>query len=224
MRNIFIWDIHGCYDEFLKLIVKLKITDSDKIYLVGDMINKWPKSIEVLEFLYANQRNFFAIKWNHETWFLEYMDWESPGYENPGSITLKNHCEKNLHLLDFLRNLPCYREEENFLVVHAWIIPWISIENQDLKVMTEMYFYKELPWYFSYPQDWKLLIYGHWSGNGLSIRENTIGLDSGCVKWGKLSAYILEDETIIQVQAERVFPPINESCYKTTLEKKGIYI
>lgn len=36
-----------------------------------------------------------------------------------------------------------------------------------------------LPWY-DYYQAKKPVIYGHWAADGLRIRPNTIGLDTGC--------------------------------------------
>lgn len=38
------------------------------------------------------------------------------------------------------------------------------------------------------------MIYGHWARKGLTIRNNTIGLDSGCVYGKFLSAFILEEK------------------------------
>lgn len=40
--------------------------------------------------------------------------------------------------------------------------------------------------------------YGHWAANGLRIRKRTIGMDSGCVWGGQLSAYRLEDGALFQ--------------------------
>lgn len=47
------------------------------------------------------------------------------------------------------------------------------------------------------------VIYGHDAKAGLSIREYTKGLDSGCIKGGKLTALVIEDggkQTLYQVQ------------------------
>jgi bis(5'-nucleosyl)-tetraphosphatase (symmetrical) len=43
------------------------------------------------------------------------------------------------------------------------------------------------------------VIYGHWSAMGLRLAPNLIGLDSGCVWGGRLSALRLEDRTLFQV-------------------------
>lgn len=43
------------------------------------------------------------------------------------------------------------------------------------------------------------VVFGHWSTRGLVMRPNAIGLDTGCVWGGKLSAVRLEDRHLIQV-------------------------
>jgi bis(5'-nucleosyl)-tetraphosphatase (symmetrical) len=42
--------------------------------------------------------------------------------------------------------------------------------------------------------------FGHWSALGLTLKPNLIGLDSGCVWGGQLSAVCLEDRSLLQVQ------------------------
>jgi bis(5'-nucleosyl)-tetraphosphatase (symmetrical) len=43
------------------------------------------------------------------------------------------------------------------------------------------------------------VVFGHWSALGLLLRDNVIGLDSGCVWGGKLSAVRLDDRSLLQV-------------------------
>ncbi|MFA9216126.1 MAG: symmetrical bis(5'-nucleosyl)-tetraphosphatase, partial [Sphingomonadaceae bacterium] len=43
------------------------------------------------------------------------------------------------------------------------------------------------------------VVFGHWSALGLMLRPNLIGLDSGCVWGGQLSAVCLDDRTLLQV-------------------------
>jgi bis(5'-nucleosyl)-tetraphosphatase (symmetrical) len=58
-----------------------------------------------------------------------------------------------------------------------------------------------LPW-FDLPgrqtQD-VTVVFGHWSALGLLTRDNLIGLDSGCVWGGKLTAVCLDDRRLLQV-------------------------
>ncbi len=43
------------------------------------------------------------------------------------------------------------------------------------------------------------IVFGHWSTLGLILRPNVIGLDTGCVWGGKLSALRLSDRQLVQV-------------------------
>ncbi|MES2324740.1 MAG: symmetrical bis(5'-nucleosyl)-tetraphosphatase [Pseudomonadota bacterium] len=43
------------------------------------------------------------------------------------------------------------------------------------------------------------IVFGHWSALGLLMRPNVLGLDSGCVWGGKLTAVCLDDHSLLQV-------------------------
>ena len=50
-------------------------------------------------------------------------------------------------------------------------------------------------------------VFGHWASLGLIVRPNLIGLDTGCIWGGKLSAVRLEDRKLLQVacpQAQQI--------------------
>jgi bis(5'-nucleosyl)-tetraphosphatase (symmetrical) len=49
--------------------------------------------------------------------------------------------------------------------------------------------------------------FGHWSTLGLTVRPNLIGLDTGCLWGGKLSAVCLEDRSVIQVNCPEYQQP-----------------
>ena len=43
------------------------------------------------------------------------------------------------------------------------------------------------------------IVFGHWSTLGLTVRDNLVGLDTGCVWGGKLTAMRLSDLQLFQV-------------------------
>jgi bis(5'-nucleosyl)-tetraphosphatase (symmetrical) len=51
------------------------------------------------------------------------------------------------------------------------------------------------------------VVFGHWSTLGLTMRPNLIGLDTGCLWGGKLSAVCLEDRSVIQVDCPQYQRP-----------------
>ncbi|NML61059.1 symmetrical bis(5'-nucleosyl)-tetraphosphatase [Massilia sp. RP-1-19] len=50
------------------------------------------------------------------------------------------------------------------------------------------------------------VVFGHWSALGLLMRDDVIGLDSGCVWGGKLTAVCLDDRRLLQVSCPEYKP------------------
>lgn len=63
-------DIHGQYDAFMEMIDQIQFTDDDELYIVGDLIDRGPKSIECIKWV-ANHDNVLAMLGNHELLFLD---------------------------------------------------------------------------------------------------------------------------------------------------------
>lgn len=211
-RTIFIWDIHGCYDEFQLLLEKLSLQEDDLVYILWDMINKWPKSWKTLKFIYKNRHQFKAIKGNHELAFLEYLEKRKIGiYKNNDFKKLEKKLEKHPQILQYLKDLPLYIEHENHIILHAGIPPKKSPIESSPWELTSLREYKGKPWYEYYTGE-KTIIYGHWALDGLRIRSNTIWLDSWCVYGRALSAYILESWEIIQQQSLNLYVNVYQNA------------
>jgi bis(5'-nucleosyl)-tetraphosphatase (symmetrical) len=62
-----IGDIQGCYDSFRKLLDLIEFEPQrDKLWLVGDLVNRGDKSLEVLEYLYSIQDSITVVLGNHD--------------------------------------------------------------------------------------------------------------------------------------------------------------
>jgi bis(5'-nucleosyl)-tetraphosphatase (symmetrical) len=211
-RNIFIWDVQWCYKELKKLLKKLDVKHDDRVFFVWDLINRWPKSYKVLKLLYKNRKQFHSVVWNHEINFLRYLEWKTYDEINKKTFKklkkkLKKKLEEKPKILDYLKSLPKYIEEDNFILVHAWIIDWKSLESHDIDEITRIRDYNWKPWYEYYKWD-KKIIYWHRAVDWLRIRENTIWLDSWCVYWKSLTAYILETWELISQNASEIYSKI----------------
>ena len=207
-RTIFIWDVHWCFDEFEILIEKLKIQENDIVYLVWDMINKWPKSWKMIKFLYKNQDQYKCILWNHEVYFLEWLKWNN--YWNDIFEKLKIKFEKHPKIFNYFNKIPSFINEVDFIVIHWWLDFSKKLEEHSIQELTEIREINNKPWFEQYKWD-KKVIYWHWAQNGLNIYWNTIWLDWGCVYWRALHAYILETWDIITQQALE--------CYQDVFKK-----
>lgn len=41
-------DLHGCYDLYKKMIDKLQLKDADTLYILGDLVDRGDKPMEIL--------------------------------------------------------------------------------------------------------------------------------------------------------------------------------
>ncbi len=48
MRYV-ISDIHGCYEQYRLLLEKIRFSDNDRLYVLGDAVDRGPEPIKVLQ-------------------------------------------------------------------------------------------------------------------------------------------------------------------------------
>jgi serine/threonine protein phosphatase 1 len=63
-------DLHGCFDEFKKLLKKINFTNDDTMYVLGDTIDRGPKPVELLKYIYEHD-NIISLMGNHENFLLD---------------------------------------------------------------------------------------------------------------------------------------------------------
>lgn len=66
-------DIHGCLDELQALLKKIGLSDTDRLILAGDYVDRGKQSREMLEWLETKPLNVTAIKGNHDVEYVEYV-------------------------------------------------------------------------------------------------------------------------------------------------------
>ncbi|KAB0665710.1 serine/threonine protein phosphatase [Oryzomonas japonica] len=131
-RRVFvIGDVHGCARTLRELVIRgVRLTPSDTLYLLGDLIDRGPDSKGVLDFIFeltAAGYNVASVQGNHEEMCLRApygrpaMDmWTSNGglttlasflADGPGDIPHR--------YLQYLGSLPPYILLDHFVIVHA---------------------------------------------------------------------------------------------------------
>jgi len=83
-------DIHGGYEYFRRILDEIRFSDSDVLYVIGDVIDRGPHNIEMLQFCRCIN-NVYLIKGNHE-YFMEltarHPDFAASWYRFGGRTTL----------------------------------------------------------------------------------------------------------------------------------------
>lgn len=58
-------DLHGCYDLYIKMLEKIKLKDTDTLYILGDVVDRGDGGIKILQDI-MNRKNVVPILGNHD--------------------------------------------------------------------------------------------------------------------------------------------------------------
>lgn len=209
-RTIVVGDIHGCYDELIELLEKSELGANDTVISVGDLIVKGEKNREVLNLFSADNR-FKAVIGNHDLTLLRH--WRDEAVEltdaqEKARAELESDRER---YAAYLASLPFMLDTGSHLVVHAGVRPGVALHEQSADDLTELRTLgsdptsrEGTPWYEVYDGK-KIVLFGHWPQPEPRRAPRAIGLDTGCVYGYKLTAYIIEADEFVQVQARRAY-------------------
>ncbi|GAA5783755.1 symmetrical bis(5'-nucleosyl)-tetraphosphatase [Chitiniphilus shinanonensis] len=129
MARYAIGDIQGCADELDDLLALIDFrAGSDTLYLVGDLVNRGPSSLEVLRWAHAHQDSVFPVLGNHDLHLLACF----AGHASPrGGDTLDAvlAAADGAELCDWLRRQPLMRSLGDTVVVHAGIWPGWTLDQ-----------------------------------------------------------------------------------------------
>ena len=67
-------DIHGCYDDMIKMLEQIAFTDEDTLILAGDYIDRGSQSFEMLKWIESNPKNVIFLRGNHDEEFAYSID------------------------------------------------------------------------------------------------------------------------------------------------------
>ncbi|WP_455204890.1 symmetrical bis(5'-nucleosyl)-tetraphosphatase [Kaarinaea lacus] len=257
-----IGDVQGCFDELNELLSLIKFNpDVDKLWFTGDLVNRGPKSLEVLRFVKSLGDAAITVLGNHDLHLLAVANKQSKKRKDDtiDAVLADKDCKP---LLEWLRHQPLLHKDDSlgFTLIHGGLPPQWSLADAQtfaaevesklrgdsyVKFFANMYGSKPTRWrkslsgwdrlrfitnsltrlryvdrdgnlalsakgplgsqpktfipWFQHP-DRKTkndrLVFGHWSTLGFYASANVLGLDSGCLWGGKLTAMRLDKDML----------------------------
>ncbi|MEM1172541.1 MAG: metallophosphoesterase family protein [Cyanobacteria bacterium P01_H01_bin.35] len=137
-RRIIIGDIHGHYDGLMALLEAIAPGRDDMVYFLGDLIDRGPKSSQVVTFV--KNSPYQCILGNHEHMMIQALSdtevkheaWQS-WYYSGGVETVESYRDTGIMPyddLEWMRSLPLYLDLGDIWLVHAGINPKLPIQKQ----------------------------------------------------------------------------------------------
>lgn len=161
-------DIHGEYEKYLQMLEKIAFSEVDTLYVLGDVIDRGPEPIKVLQDM-SSRDNVFLLRGNHEAMasyvlhqlnveiteenaethidaalMQAIMDWQ----RNGGDVTMKQFRslspEYKADLLDYIDETPWYDvvdvSNRTFILVHS------GLGNFEHGKRLSQYSFAEIAW------------------------------------------------------------------------------
>lgn len=67
-------DLHGEYDKYLAMLKKIKFSDDDELYILGDVVDRGQKPVKILRDM-SMRHNVFPIMGNHDKMAIDVLSW-----------------------------------------------------------------------------------------------------------------------------------------------------
>jgi bis(5'-nucleosyl)-tetraphosphatase (symmetrical) len=129
MATYAIGDVQGCFTELLALLGAIRFDGGkDRLWFVGDLVNRGPASLETLRFVRDLGDRSVCVLGNHDLHLLALAH----GFvKKRADDTLDGVLEApdRAELLEWLRKLPMAHVEDRRVLVHAGLLPQWSAEE-----------------------------------------------------------------------------------------------
>jgi len=122
-----IGDVQGCFDELKALLERIGFNRAhDRLWFVGDLVNRGPKSLEVLRFVRELGDRAVVVLGNHDLHLItQHEGFERKRKDDTFVDVLGAPDAKEL--IDWLRRRPMMHAEGNWAMVHAGLLPQWTI-------------------------------------------------------------------------------------------------
>jgi len=224
MRTLMISDIHGCMEPFDRLLQEIGYDpERDRLVLLGDYVDRGPRSKEVVERVMelVDRHGAVALRGNHDQRLVDLIRTDDEHVrkkfmEHGGIQTINSYCdvfgtEMNEvvlqkavdyikanygHHIEFLGSLPYYYEDDTHICVHAGLNPHYADWK---KQSAHDFMYIKNDFIRNQTRTNKKVVFGHTRTveiHGIPdvwFHVDKIAIDGGCAYGMQLNCLIYED-------------------------------
>jgi bis(5'-nucleosyl)-tetraphosphatase (symmetrical) len=129
MATYAIGDVQGCHEAMQRLLQRIRFTpESDRIWFVGDLVNRGPDSLGVLRYIKSLGDQAIVVLGNHDLFLLAAAE---------GIVSLRPKdtiqdiltADDRADLSEWLRRIPLHHREGAFFMVHAGLLPQWTVDD-----------------------------------------------------------------------------------------------
>ncbi|MDQ7007235.1 MAG: symmetrical bis(5'-nucleosyl)-tetraphosphatase [Acidobacteriota bacterium] len=265
MATFVIGDIHGCAASLDALLGRLPMGATDRLWQVGDLVNRGPNSSGVLRWAMDQGSRLVTVLGNHELAIL--ARYHLRGSKGRDELAARFGAKLLPAVIEWITARPLLYVEGDKVLVHAGVLPcWSRPQTEDLardahaalagalrEPILELLFGGTLPrkwkdnlppaerhafviqtltrlrmvesrrrpvfpytgspdqapshyraWFERQHESWDStrIFFGHWAALGLHLGRRAVGLDTGCVYGGRLSAIDRDGGKVYQVERQ----------------------
>lgn len=134
-----IGDIQGCYDSLCSLLNLCNFsTHSDTLWLVGDLVNRGPKSLETLRLIKSLGNSAIAVLGNHDLYLLMVAEGNAKFRSADDTLQAILDAPDRDSLLSWLRQRPLCHIQGDYCMIHAGLLPqWTARKAKQLSMEVE---------------------------------------------------------------------------------------
>ncbi len=139
MATYAIGDIQGCYDSLQRLLALCAFNPSrDRLWLVGDLVNRGPKSLETLRLIKSFGPAATTVLGNHDLYLLMVAEGGAKFRGKDDTLQEIFDAPDCAELLAWLRHQPLCHTEGEYCLVHAGLLPqWSAARARELSKEVE---------------------------------------------------------------------------------------
>lgn len=193
-ENVYVvGDVHGCLEELRALWDRLDPATNEMVVFVGDLVRKGPASTGVVEFV-SSRPNAVSVRGNNEMKILDD----------------KVDTEPFKSVMADIASFPLVVSWGDSMAVHGGIDTRQPLSDQlpqdilETRAIPPENGYDGPFWFQQYDGPGRVF-FGHTVLEDQFVSKSAVGLDTGCVYGGNLTAYDCNRETCISVPATETY-------------------